>query len=273
MKPVRAKRSLGQNFLIDRSVTARIASAAGIRAGETVIEVGPGRGALTGLLREKADQLICVEKDDALAEELRLRFAGDPGAALVHGDMLDLVASDMPFDGPFRVVANLPYNVAGRITMHLLERWHGQVLGATLMFQREVAQRIAAPAGTSPYGVLSVLVQSFAEVWLLFGVPPRSFRPVPKVQSTVLRLRPLDEPLWATAGLDYEHFRQVVHAGFAARRKRVANSLLIGLSGRLAADGIHAALEQAGIDPGLRPDAVPGDSWVRLAAALATPAP
>lgn len=271
MKPVRAKRSLGQNYLIDRSVIARIAGAAGIRAGETVVEVGPGKGALTWRLRELAERLICVEKDDVLAEDWRQRFAGDPGAELVHGDMLDLGPGDMPFPGPFRVAANLPYNVAGRITMHLLERWQGQLLGATLMFQREVAQRIAAPAGTSPYGVLSVLVGSFAEAWLLFGVPPRAFRPVPKVQSTVLRLRPLEEPLWAAAGLDYEHFRKVVHAGFAARRKRVANSLAIGLAGRPGPEGIRVALDAAGIDPGLRPDAVPIDAWVRLAAALAAP--
>lgn len=268
MKPVRAKRSLGQNFLIDRSVISRIASAAGIQAGETVVEVGPGRGALTGLLRDRADRLICVEKDDGLAQTWRERFAGQDAAELVHGDMLELGPEDMPFEGPFRVVANLPYNVAGRITMHLLERWQGQLLGATLMFQKEVAQRIAALAGTSPFGVLSVLVGSFAEAWLLFSVPPRAFRPVPKVQSTVLRLKPRARPLWAEAGLDYEHFRKVVHAGFAARRKRVANSLAIGLSGNPGPDGIKAALERAGIDPGLRPDAVPTEAWIRLAVAL-----
>ena len=268
MKPVRAKKSLGQNFLVDRSVIARIASAAGVQAGEAVIEVGPGRGALTGLLRERAERLICVEKDDALAETWGERFRNDDGAAIVHGDMLEMLPEQMPFPGPYRVVANLPYNVAGRITMHLLERWQGQLLGATLMFQKEVAQRIAAGPGTSPYGVLSVLVGVFAEAWLLFTVPPGAFRPVPKVQSTVLRLRPLPEPLWAAAGLDYEHFRKVVHAGFAARRKRVANSLAIGLSGGASAARIRAALDEAEIDPGLRPDAIPVDAWIRLAVAL-----
>ncbi len=271
MKPVRAKKSLGQNFLVDRAVIARIASAAGIQQGETVVEIGPGRGALTRLLRERATRLICVEKDDELAETWADRFRTDDDAAIVHSDMLEVLPEQMPFEGPYRVVANLPYNVAGRITMHLLERWQGQLLGATLMFQREVAQRIAATAGTSPYGVLSVLVGSFAEAWLLFGVPPRAFRPVPKVQSTVVRLRPRSAPMWAEAGLDYEHFRRVVHAGFAARRKRVDNSLAIGLSGNPGPEGIKGALEAAEIDPGLRPDAVPVDAWIRLAAALPTP--
>jgi len=184
LKPVgKAKRSLGQNFLVDASVIARIVSAAGIRAGETVVEIGPGRGALTGPLRGASERFVCIEKDDALAAEWSEAFEGDPGSTLLHADALEILPADLPCPGPFRVVANLPYNVGARITMHLLEKWQGHVTGATLMFQREVAQRISAAAGTRPFGALSVLVQSFAECWILFGVPPEAFRPAPKVQS------------------------------------------------------------------------------------------
>lgn len=262
----RAKRSLGQNFLVDPSVIERIVSAAGIASGETVVEIGPGRGALTGSLRARAGHLVLIEKDDELAARHQRDLSEDPCAQVVHGDALLLGPADLPFPGPYRVVANLPYNVGGRITMHLLEEWRGQVLAATLMFQREVAERLVAPAGTSSYGALSVLVQSFAEVWSLFAVPPGAFRPVPKVQSRVVRLRPHETPAWD--GLDYGHFRRVVHGGFAARRKTLFNSLQIAGGIPNPPEEIRAALETAEIDPGLRGDAVPVDAWVRLARAL-----
>lgn len=267
MKAVRAKRSLGQNFLVDESAIQRIVSASGVRPGDVAVEIGPGRGALTLRLRKLTDRLVCIEKDDGLAEGWERKFASDPGAVLVHADALRVLPSDMPFPGPYRVVANLPYNVGGRITMHLLEEWTGHVLSATLMFQREVAERICAAPGTKPYGALSALVASFAESWVLFGVPPGAFRPVPKVQSRVVRLVPRATPLWRDAGLEWEHFRRIVHAGFSARRKTVANSLgLASLEADSAA--IREALEASEIDPGSRPDAIGVDAWVRLAGRL-----
>lgn len=266
MKNVRAKKSLGQNFLVDEEVIARIASAAAIRDGDVVIEIGPGRGALTPRLRSQARHLVCIEKDDALAEQWARKFAADPGADLLHADALTVLPSDLPVEGPYRIVANLPYNVGGRITMHLLEEWTGQVRSATLMFQREVAERICASPSTKPYGALSVLVQSFAECWILFGVPPGAFRPIPKVQSRVLRLQPYAVPKWKAAGVDYEHFRKLVHAGFAARRKTVSNSLAVGMS--RDASELMGALEFAGIDAGMRPQQIGVDAWVRLAGAI-----
>jgi len=265
-KHPRAKRSLGQNFLVDPSVIERIVSASGIGTGETVIEIGPGRGALTDSLRRRAQRLILIEKDDELASRHEENFQDDTEVRILNLDALGVRPEQMPFPGPYRVVANLPYNVGGRITMHLLENWGGQVLSATLMFQREVADRLIAPAGSSSYGALSVLVQSFSEVWSLFPVPPGAFRPRPKVQSRVVRLRPLPEPLWR--GVEYEHFRRVVHAGFAARRKTIFNSLQIGGGVADSAEEIRAALNEAGIDPGIRGDDLPVDAWVRLADAL-----
>jgi 16S rRNA (adenine1518-N6/adenine1519-N6)-dimethyltransferase len=266
MKPVRPKRSLGQNFLVDPSVASRIVSAAAVRPGETVVEIGPGRGALTGRLRELAERLICIEKDDELAAGLQRRFADDEGAELVHADALEVSPGQLPLPGPYRVIANLPYNVAARIAMHLLEDWRPHLIEATLMFQREVADRIAAAPSTKSYGALSVLVASFAEAWPLFGVPPRSFRPVPKVQSSVVRLRPRATPLWQEAGLDYERFRTVVHAGFQARRKLIANALVIGLG--CSTDEARDALNRADVSLQLRPDAIDLDGWLRLAVAL-----
>ncbi len=265
---MRAKRSLGQNFLVDHSVIDRIVASAGVRSGETVVEIGPGRGALTEGLRALAGTYVCVEKDDALAESMKERFASDESAHVVHADALTLEPSEMPVPGPYRVVANLPYNVGGRITMHLLEDWPGLVTSATLMFQREVANRLAASAGTKAYGALTVLVQSMAEVWPLFGVPPGAFRPVPKVQSRVVRVQPRAEPLWA--GLDYQDFRRVVHGGFQSRRKTLNNALK---NARGVAEGVDipALIKEVGLDPSVRPDQVPVSGWVALTAALTNP--
>lgn len=264
----RAKKSLGQNFLVDPSVSSRIVDAAAVRAGDTVIEIGPGRGALTEGLRGRGERLVLVEKDDALAASLAYRYSTFSDVAVLNADALQLQPSDVPFPGPYRVVANLPYNVGGRITMHLLEDWPGHVRSMTLMFQREVANRITASPGSKAYGSLTVLVQSMAETWSLFGVPPGAFRPVPKVQSSVVRIQPRAEALWA--GLDYGWFRRVVKAGFSARRKTIVNALQGGL-GSDRADEIAAALEAAGIRPGLRPDALPVAAWIELARNISAP--
>ncbi len=263
----KAKRSLGQNFLVDDSVIQRILSAAGVRSDEVVIEIGPGRGALTDGLRARGRHLICIEKDDGLAASLDRRYSKDDSVTIVNGDALILKPEDMPVPGPYRIAANLPYNVGGRITMHLLEEWHGQVLSATLMFQKEVADRITAAPATKPYGALSVLVQSMAEAWSLFKVPPGAFRPIPKVQSAVVRLKPRETQLWQ--GLDYEWFRRVVHGGFQARRKTILNSLSLASGLPSDTEVLRAALTEVGLDPGIRGDSVPVEAWVRLAAALA----
>jgi len=268
--PAGPKRSLGQNFLVDPGVVARIVQAAGVCEGETVVEIGSGRGALTAGLRGLASRLICVEKDDALAPALAARFVDDPDAAVVHGDALQLLPADLPFEGPYRVIANLPYNMAARITMHLLESWGESLQSATFMYQLEVANRLSASAGTKAYGALSVLVQSFCEVWPLFQVPPRAFRPVPKVQSAVVRLARRPEPLWQ--GLDYEWFRTVVHAGFHARRKTFVNSLRNAPGLGLDAPYLLAALEQVEIDPERRGDNVSVQEYVLLARHLQPPA-
>lgn len=257
-----AKKSLGQNFLVDPTVIRRIVEASGAGPGDAVVEIGPGRGALTEGLRGRCGRLVLVEKDDALAAALAQRFAGDPGVTVVHGDALHLPPEAVG-EGPVRVVANLPYNVGARITMHLLEDWPGHLRSLTLMFQKEVADRVVAAAGSAAFGALSVFVQSHAEAWPLFGVPPGAFRPIPKVQSAVIRLAPRPTPLHAS--VPYVDFQRVVKGGFSARRKTLANAL----DGASIVPGrVRAVLAAAEVDAGLRADAVPVPAWVRLTAAV-----
>jgi len=264
----RAKRSLGQNFLVDDAYIARIVDGAGVRPDDTVVEIGPGRGALTHRLRSRAARFIAIEKDDALAEVHRAAFADDPTSELVHGDALTVMPADLPFPGPYRIVANLPYNMAGRITLHLLEQWGSDAAAMTLMFQAEVANRIVAQPGTKPYGSLSVQIQAFCQGWRLFTVPGGAFRPRPKVLSAVVRLERRPEPLFVSGGVERAWFRTVVRAGFQSRRKTLVNSLK--LAPALPSDNatLEAALEAAGLPVSVRGDSVDPEGFVRLAAAL-----
>ena len=259
----RAKKSLGQNFLVDGGVIARIIAAAGVAGKpETVVEIGPGRGAMTRGLADAAGRLVAIEKDDDLAARLAAEFAGRDHVVVLNRDALALDPSELPFEGPFRIVANLPYNVGGRITMHLLEEWGDAVTEMTLMFQREVANRLVAPHGSSAYSALSVLVQSFCEAWLLFGVPPGAFRPVPKVQSAIVKLRRRPVPLFE--GVPYRRFNQLVHGAFASRRKMILNGLTKAPGLPSDMDFWRDLLAEAGVDPTLRPDAVSPEGFVAI---------
>jgi 16S rRNA (adenine1518-N6/adenine1519-N6)-dimethyltransferase len=261
----RPKKSLGQNFLIDGGIIARIISGAGIegaRRAETVIEVGPGRGAMTAGLVNASERYVAVEKDDDLASRLSAQYAGRDDVVILNRDVLSLMPPDIPFPAPFRIVANLPYNVGARIAMHFLESWGDAVSEMTMMFQREVANRLVAPAGTGSYSALSVLVQAFCETWMLFGVPPTAFRPVPKVQSAIVRLRIRPRPLFD--GIPYPRFNQLVHGAFASRRKTILNGLVLAPGLPHDVSFWRTLLEAAGVDSSLRPDAVPVSGFVEI---------
>ncbi len=268
-----AKRSLGQNFLVDDAYITRIVDGAGVRPTDTVIEIGPGRGALTDRLRARAARFIAIEKDDELAKMHEAAFADDPNAALVHGDALRVMPSDLPFPGPYRLVANLPYNIAARITLHLLEEWGTDAAAMTLMYQAEVADRIVAKPGTKAYGSLSVQVQAFCEGWRLFTVPGGAFRPRPKILSAVVRLERRPVPLFEAGGVDRAWFRTVVRAAFQSRRKTLINSLMLAPDLPSERDVVEAALRTAGLDVGIRGDSVNPEGMVRLAAALQSTTP
>jgi 16S rRNA (adenine1518-N6/adenine1519-N6)-dimethyltransferase len=265
----RAKKRLGQNFLVDESYARRIVGALGPRAGETVAEIGPGRGALTGLLLESGARVVAVELDRELVPVLLERFGGREEFKLVEADALevDFCAAVEPAAAA-RVVANLPYNISTAILQRLIEQ-RRCVPEMVLMLQREVVERITAPPGSAERGYLTVLVEAFCRPEALFDVPPGAFRPVPKVWSTVARLRARSGE---TGGFDESLFLHLVGAGFAQKRKTILNNLRHApedLRARFdAAGGAAALLEAAGIDPQRRAEALTHDEWAAVVKAL-----
>ncbi len=256
-----AKKSLGQNFLLDLNLTRRIARAAGLVPGGletgTTIEIGPGPGGLTrALLIQGATKLVAVERDERAITALSTLVEASGGRLeLVCADALDINAEDLG-PAPRRIVANLPYNVGTRLLLNWLETPE-RFASFTLMFQREVAERLVAPAGGEAYGRLSVLAQWLCRVKILFDVPATAFTPPPKIKSSVVQLVPRETPL---APADRADLERVTAAAFAQRRKMLRQSLK-GLGG-------DALLERAGIKPTERPEQLSIEDFCRIANAL-----
>jgi len=269
--PSRGKtRALGQHFLRDPDAARRVVELLAPTPRDLVLEIGPGKGALTGRLVASGAQLIALEIDAALAAALRERFAGlerveirvaDARAfpyAGLRGELLDPL-------GRVLVVGNLPYSVGKPILMGLVEA--GPAIDEmALMLQKEVAARVAAEPGGKTYGSLSVLTQIAADVDLAFGVPPGAFSPPPQVDSAVIYLRARRTPPVAIA--DLGRFRAVVLAAFSQRRKSLANALAAGF--RLSPDHTRAACLAAAIDPGRRAETLSLAEFARLADHLPT---
>ena len=219
---ITARKSLGQNFLLDLNLTGRIARVAGPLANATVIEIGSGPGALTrALLAAGARSVVAIERDQrclAALSELAAAYRGR--LELVAGDALQLDPVQLS-DAPRKIVANLPYNIATPLLISWLDRI-GEYESLTLMFQREVAERLTAAPRSKSYGRLSVLVQWVAEAHILFDIPPRAFLPAPKVTSSVVRIVPRREPL---APADRLALERVTAAAFGQRRKMLRTSL------------------------------------------------
>jgi 16S rRNA (adenine1518-N6/adenine1519-N6)-dimethyltransferase len=265
----RAKKRLGQNFLVDETYARRVVGALAPREGETVVEIGPGRGALTALLVESGARVVAVEFDRDLVALLRGRFGARGNFTLVEADALDVdFCSAVEPATSARVVANLPYNISTAILQRLIEQ-RRCVAEMILMLQREVVERIAAPPGSHERGYLTVLVEAFCEAASLFDVPPGAFRPIPKVWSTVARLRVREG---AAAYVDEGLFLRVVGAGFAQKRKTIFNNLRAAPADLRAlaeaAGGPAAVLEAAGIDPQRRAEALTLAEWGALVRAI-----
>ena len=219
---IAARKSLGQNFILDLNLTGRIARAAGGLAGGTTIEIGPGPGGLTrALLAEGARHVLAIERDPRCLAALGEMAAAYPGRVeIIEGDALALDPAALS-EAPRRIVANLPYNIATALLLRWLDRI-GEYESLTLMFQREVAERLVAAPRSSAYGRLSVLVQWLCEARILFDIPPRAFTPPPKVTSSVVRLVPRAAPL---APADKATLERVTAAAFGQRRKMLRSSL------------------------------------------------
>jgi len=258
----RPRRALGQNFLADPRVARRIVDLAAITAGDHVVEIGPGLGALTELLAERAAKLSLIEYDAKLAGDLRVRFAAQPHVLVFEADALEVdFSAVVGKDDGAVVVANLPYNIATPVLARLLER-RELFSRFIVMVQREVAERLRAVPGTKAYGPLAVLTQIVARPQRGFVVSPGAFVPRPEVDSEVVLIAPSRE-LRADAH-DFETFRRLVMTVFGQRRKQLANSL------RSLADEPAELLRSTGIDPKRRPETLSLDELARLSNALGT---
>lgn len=259
----RPKRSLGQNFLVDRSIARRLVEASGAVKGDALLEIGPGRGALSGLLAALGEPLVLLEKDDGLVEHLRRQFAGDPRVVIVHDDAMTTSLDELPLPpapATRRAVANLPYNIASRIALRFLA-WGG-IGDATFTFQREVAVRFAASPGNRDYGALSVMARVYSDPYLLFPIPPAAFRPVPKVDSHVIRFRLLAAPRVPPS--DIPMFERVVRGVFRTRRKTLLNSLRHATQ----LDRCEDVLVEAGVDGTRRAETLAFEEFEALTAAV-----
>ena len=263
---IRPSKALGQNFLVDRNVLARIVEAAALPPGARVLEVGAGLGVLTAALLDAGARVTAVEKDESLWPVLEERFGGRDGFSLVKGDALELPWDALlgAPDGPRHLVSNLPYSVGSRVVVDAA-CCAAPPDTMTLLLQKEVGDRFAAPEGSPARGAASVWLQRLYDVRAVRDVPPGCFLPRPEVTSAVLSLRlhgrhPLDR---AAA----ERFRALVKEAFLHRRKQLASSMR-GAGGGLARDPdfVRAALAAAGAPETARAESLSVEQWLALAA-------
>jgi 16S rRNA (adenine1518-N6/adenine1519-N6)-dimethyltransferase len=264
--PHRAKKSLGQNFLIDPNQQRRIVAALEPAVDDVVLEIGPGQGALTRHLAGTVGRLILVELDDELAARLAAEYAGRDDVTVVHADFMEIDVATLVADvRALKVVGNIPYNITTPLLFRLLER-QVRPRRIILMVQQEVADRIVAHAGDDAYGALSVGVRSVARVEKLFRVSRGSFRPVPGVDSTVLRIEPIEPP--PLSPQEETDLRQLTRAAFAWRRKQLQKTLRTAPDYALDAATVQTVAQEAGIDLEQRPEQLEPGTLVELARAL-----
>ncbi len=249
------KKALGQHFLSDPRILGRIAEALDPVPGETVLEIGPGLGGLTAQLVNRSTRLVTIERDFELIQPLRARF---PQVVVAEGDALEMDWHALIGDWPFSVIGNIPYNITSPLIDQALRPPRPRRV--VFLMQKEVADRLAAPPGVSAYGALTVGVQSVAKVERLFDVAAGAFRPPPKVESSVVRLTPLAEPLITDA--EVPAFRRFVVGLFTLRRKQLGRSLrqLLGVT----VEEARALAAAAGLDETVRMETVPPRVFVAL---------
>ena len=247
----------GQHFLIDQSVLESIADAIAPQDGDVVIEIGPGRGALTDILASRGNKLVAIEIDRALAKNLSQRYASNPGVVILEKDVLHVDLAEVA-GGPFVVAGNVPYYITTPILFHVLRPPFPRQ--AVFLVQREVAERMVAPPGSRTYGALSANVQAVARAEIIRGVPPGAFKPPPKVDSAVVRVVPRADPIVTAA--EVEPYRIFVQALFGMRRKQIGNSLRSAAN--LSAEAAASVLAGLGIDPMIRAESLSPDRLASL---------
>ncbi|MFY9560379.1 MAG: 16S rRNA (adenine(1518)-N(6)/adenine(1519)-N(6))-dimethyltransferase RsmA [Terriglobales bacterium] len=257
------KPKLGQHFLASQPAAVRIVEALGNLSEVTVLEIGPGRGALTALLAARVRRLIAVELDRVLAAQLRMKFATFPNVEIIEGDILKIELDTVfgPKPGslrpglnfapePAHVLGNLPYYLTSDILLRLLE-YHRYFSTIVIMVQKEVADRLAASPGRRDYGLLSATAQLYARVEKLFTLPPGAFAPPPKVHSSVVRLT--IEPRLKSLGVPESEFISFLKLSFGQKRKTLWNNLKT----RYDQDALRSALAKSGVKPAVRAEALP----------------
>jgi 16S rRNA (adenine1518-N6/adenine1519-N6)-dimethyltransferase len=262
--PSYAKKSLGQNFLVDDNYIRKIIDAVDPADGDTIVEIGPGRGAITEKLIASGANVIAIELDRELVPVLREQFPNAAYFTVVEADAIEFDFASLNAANPnsaihspqSKVVANLPYYISTAILQKMSEQ-RELFSSLVLMFQREVVDRITAEPGNSDRGFLTVLVESAFAVEKLFDVPPTAFRPQPKVWSSVVRLTPKENVISHP-----EPFRRLLSAAFAQKRKTILNNL------KTFSREALTALKIAEIDPGRRAETLTLDEWLRLADAI-----
>lgn len=276
---IRIKKSLGQHFLVDRGALAKVIRAADLAASDIVVEVGPGLGILTRELAQRVGRIIAVELDEELAQQLRDIFVDQTHVSIIQGNILKLSPQElvklsgkfMPGSegppeeakpGPYKVVANLPYYITSPVLRHFLESSYRPTM-MVVMVQREVAESIVARPGDM--SLLSVAVQFYGKPRIVAYVPPKSFRPPPKVESAILKIDVYPHLPWDIPNT--QDFFRVTRAGFVSRRKQLRNALAIGLAE--APMEAAALLESAEIDPSRRAQTLGLEEWAKLSWALA----
>ena len=262
----RAKKSLGQNFLVDLNIQRKIVDALEPSSADTVLEIGPGRGALTRHLADRVGRLAVIELDDALADQLRREFARNPHVRVIHGDALALdVRSVTDQPGALKIVGNIPYNITTPLLFWALDP---RALPAVIvmMIQKEVADRILAPPGDKTYGALSVGVRTVADVERLFNVSRGAFKPVPDVESTVIRIVPKrPAPLDAAEAADLRFFTRTA---FSWRRKQLQKILRSGAGYGLDPGQVTQIEQSLGVELSARPETLSPDQFIALSKEL-----
>ncbi len=259
---IRPVKRLGQSFLVDNNITSRIVDASKIDGGDTVVDIGAGLGTMTSMIAERAKKVVALEIDPKLVNVLNEELKEISNIEIIHTDVLRYdFSSPLGGSGKIKVIGNIPYNISSQILFRLIE-FRDHISSATLMFQKEVADRITASPGTKEYGILSVIIPMYAVLSTIMTVPSSCFHPKPKVDSTVLKMDIREEPLYPLD--NYDIFLKTVKTAFSKRRKTLANNLKDMNVARSKGVDVSALLDEAGIDGQRRGETLTVEEFGRL---------